>query len=796
MNSLPERSLCLGCRACVSACPQNALSMENDSEGFSYPCLDPGKCNSCKTCNNVCPLLSDHFKPNRSPVKRGFAVRSDNYAPGSTSGGAFAAFAHKILSTDGFVAGAVYDSEWKVVHIISNKFDDINRMRGSKYLQSDIGNTYKEAKLLLDNGNKLLFSGTPCQIAGLYGFLGKDYENLLTVDLICHGVNSPGIWKKYLNELETSEGEKIISVIQRNKAANISNRISKCEGEYFTVDFTNDKRIIHESFTENEFMKGFLLHLFIRPCCCICPYTGRIRPGDMTIGDLWAKEASEDRKEGISQVPINSKKGHIFFDTFENEWGKKYHINLNKTKHTAANINGISASHHNPNRNRFFDLCQNMSYNKALDYTINKKYDIAIVGMHGANYGNLLTAYAMYKVLSDMGKSVLVLDRPLSSTIKPSKENFKIFKNNPYPDYALSELYPDKNSMKELNDRINIFLLPSDQVLRPLAVLGYDKYTLLDWVRDDKPKIAYASSFGMTYFELDENFRAEMGYFLSKFDFISVREDGGVIYAKDNFGLDVEQVLDPVFLCSPDVFLKMADNNKARLPSVPFLGSYILQPTDKRGGFIDNLQNSLQIKNNCSIISAEYSIDYGHTLWKKEFLEKAYVEELLACIKNCEYFITDSFHGVCFSIIFKKKFIVLCNNESQLKIHTRIYDLLRKYNLEERIFTSLDNVKGAISILQRDINYDEVYAVLNAEIIRSRSWLNNALNKASSLKKNKSVYDILEEKYNKLASKETSNVWIIRKTKGFFRSLKNNGFNYTMVLLLKKGKNYLFSNKK
>jgi NAD-dependent dihydropyrimidine dehydrogenase PreA subunit len=802
MNSLPKKSLCLGCRACVSACPKKALSMENDSEGFGYPCLDPEKCNSCKTCNNVCPLLSNHFKPNRSPVKHGFAVRSDNYAPGSTSGGAFAAFAHKILSNDGFVAGAVYDSEWKVVHIISNKFDDINRMRGSKYLQSDIGNTYKEAKLLLDEGKKLLFSGTPCQIAGLYGFLGKDYENLLTVDLICYGVNSPSIWKRYIDDLEVSEGQKIISVIHRNKIINIFDDNSKCERDHFTIVFANGK-IITSILDENNFIKGFFQNLFLRLCCFNCQYTRRIRPGDITIGDFWAKEASEDRKEGISQVLLNSKKGHIFFDTFENEWGKKYQINLNKTKHTAPNINGISTPHNNPNRQRFFDLCQNMSYNKAIDYIINKKYEIAIIGMHAPNYGNLLTAHAMYKIISDMGKTVLMLDRPLTSTDKPSKDNFNIFLKNPYPDYALSDIYINKNSMKELNDRIGIFLLPSDQILRPSIFLGYDKYTLLDWVRDDKPKIAYASSFGTTFFEGDDNLRAEMGFYLSRFDAISVRENSGIKYAKDNFGLDVEQVLDPVFLCPQDTFVGMAEKNKTRLPTESFLGTYIIHPTNQIADFIDNLQTSLKIENSCTIIAAAWTVDYGHSLWKKDFLEQAYVEELLACIQNCECFITDSFHGVCFSIIFKKKFIALCNSESQLKIHTRIYDLLRKFNLEERIFISLDNNKEAINILQKDINYDEVYAVLNTEIIRSKSWLSNALNKASSLKKNKSAYDILEqkvqdieEKYNKLVSKETSNIWIIRKTKGFFRSLKNNGLNYTMILILKKGKNYLFRNKK
>jgi predicted aldo/keto reductase-like oxidoreductase len=456
--------------------------------------------------------------------------------------------------------------------------------------------------------------------------------------------------------------------------------------------------------------------------------------------------------------------------------------------------------------------------NKINEMFINNKYEIAIIGMHDPNYGNLLTAYAMFKVITDMGKTVIMLDRPLASIDKPSKDNFSIFRENPYPDYALSDIYPDKNSMKELNDKVDVFILPSDQNLRPLLFLNYDKYTLLDWVRDDKPKISYSSSFGTSSFEGDDNVRAEMGFYLSRFDAISVREESGIQYAKDNFGLDVEQVLDPVFLCPPDVFSKMADNNNLRIPSQPFLGSYILFPTDQRAVFLDNLQISLHLKNSCTIIGAYWTwvLENGHTLWKKDFIEQAYVEEFLACVQSCEYFITDSFHGVCFSIIFKKNFIVIYDNVQQSKSLTRFHDLLKKLNLKERIISSLDEKEG-LKILQEDINYDEVHAILNAEIIRSMSWLNNTLNNVSSVKKNMSAYDILDKKIQKLKDmndkledrleclkKQTEylenkikeiepqlpcNYWIIRKTIGFFRSLKNKGVAYTMILLIKKIKN-------
>ena len=787
-----DKTLCNGCWACVNICNQNAIKMNEDTEGFMYPVIDTEKCNNCGKCNKACPALKKHFKPKRSHIRKGIAVRSDKYAPGSTSGGAFALMANKVLSMGGYVAGAVFNDEWKVEHIVSNKIDDVNKMRGSKYLQSNINTSYRDTKSLLDNGKYVLFSGTPCQIAGLYGFLGKDYENLLTVDLICHGVNSPMIWKKYLDEL-TGE-EKVSYVVFRNKAMSVIDPNYEGGGGHMcsTIRLENGKEIT-KTWAETEYATAFLQNLSLRPCCGFCQYAGRIRPGDITIGDLWANNVSpENRRKGISQILLNNKKGKRFFAYLENDWSVKNKINLNETKYSNPNINGYSSKHH-PYRNRFFNLIKIMSLKNAVDYTINKKYNIAVLGMRGYNYGNQLTSYAMYQVLTEMGQTVLMLDRPCTSLDKPLKNPFNNFQQIPYPDYAIAGSYPDKESMKELNNRIGIFLLPSDQVLRPCYVIIFDRYTLMDWVRDDKPKISYASSFGDDSFEEDDNFRAEMGFYLNRFDAISVREDSAVSLIKENFNLDAEQVLDPVFLCNFEIYKNLAMEGKARLPKKPFLGGYILDPSEERAAFLQNLLLSLNLDKYCIMIDANIpAAALESSIWGINHLKNATVEEFIACIDECEYFVTDSFHGICFSIIFKKQFIVIYN-EKQNRGSARISSFLKKINLEKRFVDDINKI-DTYYILQNPINYDEVYNILNSEIIRSRTWLKNTLDKVSSLKKNKSVYDIMDDKFQEIEKKYAiiyNNIWLYRKIKGFFRCIKQHGVVYTIKLFIKKTLRFL-----
>jgi len=199
---LVKRELCTGCGACYSICPVHCISMQEDPEGFLYPVIEKEKCTSCKKCENVCPAIVQGNE--RKPLSV-YAAKNLNeeIRRQSSSGGIFTLIAESIIQKGGVVFGARFNGNWEVVHDYTETEEGLAAFRGSKYVQSRIGDTYLKAKDFLLAGRKVLFSGTPCQIAGLKAFLQKDYDNLLTVDLICHGVPSPLVWKRYLDEVIT-----------------------------------------------------------------------------------------------------------------------------------------------------------------------------------------------------------------------------------------------------------------------------------------------------------------------------------------------------------------------------------------------------------------------------------------------------------------------------------------------------------------------------------------------------------------------------------------------------------------
>ena len=784
---------CFGCGACINICPKNAIIMKFNTEGFLYPNIELNKCDNCKLCLYVCPELGNHFKPNRIITNFGIALRSKDFSQDSTSGGIFAQFANKILLMNGFVSGAIFDDDWYVKHIVTNDINLVNKMRNSKYLQSDCGKVFKEIEILLKDNKLILFTGTPCQVAGLYGYLKKDYENLLTIDLICHGVSSPKIWNKFLKE-ETSINE-ITNIVFRNKKMNLIDPLYEVNNkhEYLTIKLNNGNELI-KKWSDCSYIISFLNNLSLRYSCGNCPFCGRIRPGDITIGDFWSDEALEHRKDGISQILLNSNKGKLFFNSLENVWSIKYNINLKETSYSAPNINGYSFIHHN-SRDRFFELSNIMTVEKAVDYSINNKYDIAVLCMRGYNYGNQLTTFSIYNILIKMQKSVLMLDRPLSSFDKPLSEPNSNFIENPYSKYSISEIFQDKKSMYKLNDRIETFILPSDQVLRPSYIKSFDSYTLMDWVRDDKLKIAFSSSFGEDFFEDDDNFRAEMGFYLNRFDAISVREESGIKYAKKYFNIDVEQTLDPVFLCDPDVFIEMSYIGKQIVPSEPFLGAYILDPSSFKEEIINNTIKYMNLNNYLIIPNAEKDKEKLYS-WNLKTSFNIKVEEFLACILNCNIFVTDSFHGICFSIIFKKQFIIIYNDINE-RGKSRITDLLYKLNLEERFIETYEENK-INEVLNRKIDYEKVYKILNPEIDKSLSYLNKYINNNNFTSKNKSLYDIYYKKLFdleiKLNKKSKLSDFIIIKILFFLliksfktiKCLKDNGIKYTIKLMIKR----------
>lgn len=313
---LCDTKKCFGCMACYNICSVNAINIIEDSEGFLRPEIQQDKCIGCKKCTSVCAAISNFERDNRTFEQQTYACwnKDKDIRKNSTSGGLFTVMANNILKENGIVFGASFDNKFNVVHSFIDNIDNIIKFRGSKYVQSNIGSTYKQAKMFLDRGKTILFTGTPCQIAGLYKFLGREYDNLYTCDLICHGVPSPKVYKSYISYMEGKYKSKIKSVNFRFKKPGWMVFSMK-------IEFQNGKVYV-KSTLDDHYIRGFLRELFLRPSCHECAYTNTDRKGDITIADFWGYKSTNeedfDDDKGISLAIVNSKNGERLFQACKN----------------------------------------------------------------------------------------------------------------------------------------------------------------------------------------------------------------------------------------------------------------------------------------------------------------------------------------------------------------------------------------------------------------------------------------------------------------------------------------------
>lgn len=311
MIKIENKELCCSCQACFNICPKGAILMKEDVEGFKYPLIDKSKCIGCNLCEKVCPILNRKNSSNkRKPDIYAAWSKSNEIRIDSTSGGIFTELAKVIYQEKGMVCAAIYNEDWMVEHYLSSEEKDLDNLRSSKYLQSDIGKSYSKIKNALLQNKKVLFCGSPCQVAGLYGYLQKDYEKLITVDFICRGMNSPKIFKKYLKTLEQKYKSKVTKIKFKNKINGWHNFSTK-------IDFEDGKTYVGGRYTDS-YMVGYLKYnTFMRPSCYDCKFKQLPRKADITLADFWGIEKidkSLDEDKGTSMILINSSKGEELFE--------------------------------------------------------------------------------------------------------------------------------------------------------------------------------------------------------------------------------------------------------------------------------------------------------------------------------------------------------------------------------------------------------------------------------------------------------------------------------------------------
>lgn len=319
MIQITDKTKCCGCNACGDICAHQAITFQTDIEGFWYPVVDKEKCVDCGLCEKVCPVIhAEELRKNKYAKPECHAAISKDIVTrfASTSGGMFTVLANQMYKQGGFVGGAIFDEGWMVCQHISNDKKDLTKIRGSKLHQSDAQGFYARVKELLRAGEKVLVCGTPCQMAALRAFLRKDYDNLLIVDFICRGINSPKVFRKWLDYLEEKHGAKAVSFRIKNKELGWRQLTTK-------VEFENGK-VLYDTRDTNYFTIGYLsTGVYTRPSCYECPFKGFPRTADITIGDFWGAEgvvgAELDGDLGTSIVLLNNEKGKQYYNSCFNK---------------------------------------------------------------------------------------------------------------------------------------------------------------------------------------------------------------------------------------------------------------------------------------------------------------------------------------------------------------------------------------------------------------------------------------------------------------------------------------------
>ncbi len=365
MINVKDKFKCVGCNACAQSCPLDCIILQADEEGFCYPNVDIEKCINCGNCEDVCPCI-DKLNTSANGEMEVWCVKhlSDDIRFESSSGGAFSALAEYTIHQNGVVIGVAMSDDCKSAkHIAVHTTEDIKKLRGSKYLQSDIGKTYILTKDFLEQGKMVLFSGTPCQIKGLKKYLNNEYDKLVCVELICHGVSSQKLWEKYVRYLEEQLHADIDSVNFRSKKYGWKNfgtkYLIKRKRQYFKFNF------------EDPYFRMFNSDYSLRPSCYKCNAKNGRSGADITIGDFWKIETvypEYNDNKGISMVLLNSNKGRNLFDKVKSSF---FYTNEKLNYELAKNCNPAlyKSLPYNSLRNNFY-----LDMNKLSFEALSEKY--------------------------------------------------------------------------------------------------------------------------------------------------------------------------------------------------------------------------------------------------------------------------------------------------------------------------------------------------------------------------------------------------------------------------------------
>lgn len=705
---------CSGCCLCENICPVNAITMCENEEGFIHPIVDHDKCIDCGKCFNRCPVNSPKFTNDKLPQCHAI-IGKDEIRDGSATSGIFFGFAKKIIEENGIVYGAAYNEDFSVSFKGAQSLDELESLKNSKYVQANAGLVYKHIKEGLLAGKKVLLGACPCQIAAAYSYLeGLDITNFYTMDIVCHGVPSPKLYRKYLKE---EYGDKEID--------HIDFRDRTVYGWSSSVNvFFKDGTITRRSHIEDPFYQLFLPCVGLRRSCATCQFSKLPRQADLTIGDFWGiadyDKALFDGK-GTSVVLVNNSKGHYILDVCEEFYVQNRIVPLSEALRINKTIEHPYPSH--PGRKHLFSCIDNYTVRELADKCIHHKYDIGIVGLwYGLNYGSILTYYALYKLVNELGHDALMINKPQKLWNDRYIDRNSIANRFIYNHCNVSNIRED-NEWQILSNQIKTFIVGSDVVWN-YEICGNqsEHFFFLDWVRDDCKKIAMASSFGSGY-HAPEEVRIYDKFYLNKFDYVGVREKEGIEICKTLFNVDADSVMDPVFVVNKSIYYDLLSNCKLNKDN-PFISAYILGATHCKMEILDLI--SKEYGKEVKIIENPNEPGQLMRNVSRNPVEQPSVEEWLWYIQNSDFFVGDSFHGLCFALIFNVPFLITV--DSNISGMARFRTLLELVGLQERLFiVDKDDSSRIPKILKKKIDFDKVNKVLIENSINSKNWLKNAI---------------------------------------------------------------------
>lgn len=762
---------CSVCTACVSKCPKSAI---NISKKVYNEIKVNNKCVDCNICKNNCP--GNKTKERNNPVFKVARVKSSTNINKSTSGGLFGEIARYVLKHSGIVYGAVFSDDFhSVKHTRCTNSDDLNKILKSKYVRSNMNNNFLLAEKDLKKGKTVLFSGTPCQIAGLKCFLKKDYSNLITVDIICHGTPSEKIWSKYLTSLE-------IKFQSKAKYVDFRYFNEKEPAKIFLVEFKNGKKY-NDVLYNTTYGKAFFTGLINYPSCGNCQFKAFKNYSDITLCDAWGYENPEYKHKN-SLVMLNTSNGKTIYNKIKNKLIEFDDFDTEKLLNSNYPILYPTYNHYN--RNKIEKLSNNinnqLSYWQQEKNGLKKDKDgVGIINFHyeNYNYGANLIAYSLSEAVKKVGYNPYIIDFDPFKEFDPLERYRTIeFLNFRKKYLNMTPRFRNKDELNILTDYLDMYITGSDQVWRKQITGANIETYFLDFAKG-KNKISYAASFGTNDFEGNEEETEDCKVLLKSFYNISVREEEGQKILSNRFGQESTLVLDPTLLLKKEEYEKLITETYDEKIDVAVYFVMDHENTilnDKNFARLFPKKKIVNIKGNTETLGTTTIFKYNS------------ISKWLDGIRKCEYLVTDSYHGVIFGTIFHKKIICIGKKSKALSRFKTLFNNL-KGNLESIIFSSLNSVKST----ETAINYEEIDA--NIEKLRESSFaflqnslgpnkvkvdiayeelfLQNKMLRKQVKELNTKYEEAVEEKNKILNSKSWRLTEILRKIKRIMRRCKS-----------------------